>query len=441
LIEDLSMTGSSATAPQLFHCPTCGASLPVPDEDPSVRCDYCGSTVLVPPEYRKSKPPEPGGPQTPFVIQISSSAEPQTIDLSGATRGGSRSLTGIIGLVIIICVLFVFVATVLAGAGAFTTATVVNQTINQIVPQEATLPAIITGIALPQLSATPSPHPDYNFVLRFGTKGTGPGQFDDARFIAVDGNETIYTAEFQDGRLQKFDPAGQFLQLTNIQPDDNDYSTVSDLANDYNGRLLVARRGDILIYNTAAGASADGALVGTIPGAFPDTWYGALAVDPANTIYALHTSAGELDLIKIASSGQVQWRKPQITEGLVKNTEISTVRRLAVDGLGKIYLLDEAQNQVYQFDPEGNFVDRFGSKGDGPGLLDNPEDLIVDGQGRIYVLDQDGIEVFDNSGTPIKLIPDDYEGHAFDIKLDVKGNVYIITNAPQVYKLALNLEQ
>jgi DNA-binding beta-propeller fold protein YncE len=179
--------------------------------------------------------------------------------------------------------------------------------------------------------------------------------------------------------------------------------------------------------------------MGTISGEFPDTWYGAVAIDPANTIYALHTSAGELDLIKLDPSGQVLWRKPQITEGLVKKSEISTVRRLAVDGLGKFYLLDDAQNQVYQFDAEGNFVDRFGSKGDGPGLLDNPEDLIIDGQGRIYILDQDGIEVFDNSGRHIKLIPDDYQGHAFDIKLDLQGNVYLITNAPQVYKLRLNL--
>jgi len=189
-----------------------------------------------------------------------------------------------------------------------------------------------------------------------------------------------------------------------------------------------------MIYN-----AADGTLSGTIPGDFPETWYEAVAVDPANTIYALHTTAGELDLIKIDPNGQVLWRKPQITKGLVKNTEISTVRRLAVDGLGNSYLLDDARNQVYQFDPAGNFVDRFGSKGDGPGLLDNPEDLIVDGQGRIYILDQDGIEIFDNNGAHLKLIPDDYEGHASDIKLDLQGNVYIITNAPQVYKLKINL--
>lgn len=427
---------SNPPSPQLFHCPTCGASLPVPDEAPSVRCTYCGSTVLVPPEYRERVQPERSSTQPPVVIQFSGSTETQTIDLSEAAQRGGRSIAGIIAILVVSCVVVGVIAAVLAAAGVFTTASVVSESISQIAPQEATLPAIMTEIAQAQLPATPSPNPDYSFALQFGAEGTGAGQFDDARYLAVDTNGNLYTAEYQDGRLQKFDPNGQFQQLINIEPDDSDYITISDLASDYNGRLLVARRGDILIYN-----AADGTLAGRILGEFPDTWYDAVAIDPANTIYALHTSAGELDLIKIDPTGQVLWRKPQITEGLVKKTEISTVRRLAVDGLGNIYLLDDAQNQVYQFDAEGNFVDRFGSKGDGPGLLDNPEDLIVDGQGRIYILDQDGIEIFDNSGSHINLIPDDYQGHAFDIKLDLQGNVYIITNAPQVYKLSLNLGQ
>lgn len=420
---------SKQASPQLFHCPTCGASLPVPDEEPSVRCEYCGSNVLVPPEYRKRKAAETSGAQQPVVIRVSGSTEAPTIDLSQAAQRGGRTVGIVVGILVLSCVVLGVIGAILAAAGVFTSAAVVSQNL----PQEVNIPAA-TQMALPLFTVTPSANPDYSFGLQFGSQGSGAGQFDDARYLAVDANGNIYTAEYQDGRLQKFDPMGQFQQLINVQPDDDDYITISDLAMDYNGRLLVARRGDILIYN-----STDRELVGTIAGQFPDTWYGAVAVDPANMIYALHTSAGELDLIKLDPNGQVQWRKAQITEGLVSKTEISSVRRLAVDGLGNIYLLDDSQHQVYRFDAEGNFVDRFGSDGDGPGLLDSPEDLIVDGQGRIYILDQDGIEIYDNNGTHLKLIPDDYEGHAFDIKLDLQGNVYLITNAPRVYQIKVNL--
>ncbi len=419
-----------SSSPQLFHCPTCGASLPVPDDDPSVRCEYCGSNVLVPPEYRKQKGPDPRTGQAAVVIQLSGAAEAQTGEAYEAAQRSHRSIAAIIGGLVLFFLVIGIVVSVLAAAGAFTTAAVISQSISQ---QAATLPAVVTESALPQL-ITPSPIPDYSFVMQFGAKGGGPGQFDDARHLALDLNGNIYTAEYQDGRLQRFDADGKFQRLIQVEPDDSDLITISDMASDYQGRLLVARRGDILIYN-----AADGTLLQKIMRQFPETWYGAVAVDPANMIYALHIAAGELDLIKISPDGQVLWRKAQITEGLVKKSEVSRVSRLAVDGLGNIYLLDESQNQVYQFDSQGNFVDRFGSKGDGPGLLDSPADLTVDGQGRLYILDQDGIEVFDNTGRHIKLIPDDYQGHAFDIKLDLQGYVYLITNAPQVYKLSLDL--
>jgi DNA-directed RNA polymerase subunit RPC12/RpoP len=429
--EDLIMPSpSSLSSPQTFQCPTCGASLPVPDDDLSIKCEYCGSTVFVPPEYRHHSQNDLNAEQAPIIIQISGSGEPETANSSEAQQRNARLITSVVGIVVLLCVIGGILAAIAAAAGAFTTASVVSEAVNQA----ASLPAVTTEIAIPLLTVTPSPNPDYSISLQFGAEGTGPGKLEDARYLAIDPGGDIHTAEYQEGRLQKFDPSGKFLQLTMVQPDKDNYTTISDLASDYNGRLLVARRGDILIYD-----AADGALLGNIPGKFPDTRYEALAVDPANTIYALHVAAGVLDLIKLDPNGQVLWRKPQVTAGLVKNTEISTVRRLAVDGLGYSYLLDDSQNQVYKFDATGNFVDRFGSKGDGPSLLENPEDLIVDGQGRIYILDQDGIEVFDNRGAHLKLIPDDYQGHAFDIKLDLQGNVYIITNAPQVYKLKINL--
>lgn len=365
-----------------------------------------------------------------MIIQLAGAGEAQTGEIYGMAQRRLRSIAVVIGGLMLFFLVVGIIVSVLAAAGAFTTAAVVSQSINQ---QAATLPAVVTENALPQLIA-PSPIPDYNFVMHFGAKGNGPGQFNDARYLAVDLNGNIYTAEYQDGRLQRFDADGKFQGLIQVEPDDSDLITISDMASDYQGRLLVARRGDLLIYN-----AAEGTLLQKIMRQFPDTWYGAVAVDPANMIYALHTSAGELDLIKISPDGRVLWRKAQITEGLIKKSDVSRVSRLAVDGLGNIYLLDESQNQVYHFDSQGNFVDRFGSKGDGPGLLDSPGDLTVDGQGRLYILDQDGIEVFDNTGRHIKLIPDDYQGHAFDIKLNLQGHVYLITNAPQVYKLSLDL--
>lgn len=420
----------SSSDPQLFHCPTCGAALPPPGDVASVRCEYCGSNVIVPAEFRRRD-----AGSTPRVEV----GQPVVINLRGADDSGeaisrgTRTIGGMIGFLIILCLVFSIGGSVLAATGALSTLGMFNRTIQQVVEQvEATASVeqtVLTEIA-PLLTTANPEEAGYRVLLEFGTKGAGPGQFDDSRWLAVDSQGSIFTAEFNDGRVQKFDPTGKFLALINVPPDKQEYVTISDLAADYAGRLYVVRRGDILIFS-----AGDGAPAGVIPGSFPDTRFEALAIDPANTLYAFHATAGKLDLIKMDAGGSQLLRKVQVTEGLVKKSEISTVRTLAVDGRGNIYMLDTYQHQVYKFDPQGNFTDRFGSKGDGPGMLNNPQDLAVDGQGRIYILNQDGIEIFDNNGMSLKLIPDFYAGHAFDIKIDLEGNVFIITNEPKVHKI------
>jgi sugar lactone lactonase YvrE len=365
-------------------------------------------------------------------------------EAGAVVRRSGRTIGGLIAGLALTCVILAVVSVILAGAGVFSSIAMVNQVVAQIFPpQAADRPNIVLpteiGIFLPT-SAVASPQPTalsfYELVLQFGAKGTGPGQFDDARYLAVDPDGNIFTAEYTDGRIQKFDPTGKFLALVNVPPDDQEYTTISDLAADYAGHIYVVRRGDILIFN-----ALDGAQVGSIPGSFPDTWYQTVVVDPSNMLYAFHTSAGELDLIKMDATGKQVYRKPQVTEGLVKKTEISSVDKMAVDGLGNVYMLDSSQYQVYKFDKDGNFIDRFGGKGDGPGLLNNVQDLAVDGQGRVYVLNQDGIEIFDRNGVALKLIPGDYDGWAFDIQLDIQGNLYLITNAGQIYKYKVDLSE
>jgi hypothetical protein len=182
-------------------------------------------------------------------------------------------------------------------------------------------------------------------------------------------------------------------------------------------------------------------LATTIPGQFPSTHYDALDIDPANNIFALHITAGETDLIRLDSQGQTVWRKAQITEGLVKKNEISQAEKVAVDGLGNIFLLDAYNSQVYRFDANGQYVGRFGSKGRESGQIEHPLDLTIDGQGRIFIIDTGSIDIFDSNGLFIDTIPWDYSlGSPFDLKFDLDQKLYLITNLGQALKYSVNLE-
>jgi DNA-binding beta-propeller fold protein YncE/DNA-directed RNA polymerase subunit RPC12/RpoP len=423
------MSERTSSEPQFFHCPNCGASLPVPDA-PSVKCEYCGSNVLVPPEYRPVKQPEPGAFSPQVMIQMP--AQP-TGEWSTA---GHRSANGIITVIIILVVVGVITAVVMAKSGVFTTKKLTDQSINIASTQAfASLPAAPTHVPV---TPTATEYPPINIALRFGSEGSGAGQFDDPRYIVLDRDNNIFIADYADGRIQKFDPSGKFLQLINVEPDRNQNTIIRDIATNYSGSLFIVRGGDILVYNTA-----DEKLLRTIPGKFPDLSYDMLTIDPANNLYAISEGADFADLIKLDPEGKQIWKKSNFLEGVIKKNSSAEVDLIAVDGLGNILILNGFDYEIYKFDTQGNFVDRFGSKGNKPQQFSNPTAMTVDGSGKVFLADSGNwytLKVFDTGGTFLGAFswPDDLTAPR-DIVFDLQGNLYTVTNRAEVARLTMNL--
>src|SRR5947209_11770052 len=52
-----------------FECPRCGAPLQAAEGQSSVKCEYCGGTIVVPPELRPAPAPAPP-PRQPTTISV-----------------------------------------------------------------------------------------------------------------------------------------------------------------------------------------------------------------------------------------------------------------------------------------------------------------------------------------------------------------------------------
>jgi DNA-binding beta-propeller fold protein YncE len=50
-----------------------------------------------------------------------------------------------------------------------------------------------------------------NFLLAWGSQGSGPGQFLDAAYIAVDSLGNVYVTDGRNSCVQKFDSSGNFI--------------------------------------------------------------------------------------------------------------------------------------------------------------------------------------------------------------------------------------
>jgi outer membrane protein assembly factor BamB len=408
----------SSSEVELFRCPTCAATLEVVDA-PSVKCKYCGNTVPVPAELRPHKPQ--------VVIQQVDFSSPQYTEASKAGRS--------IGCAIAVIVLIISIGAVgvglFASRSAFDSVQTVLQDVQSQIPEMPNVKATISAID-PGAVDVPRAKPTSGFaqiVQEFGTKGSGPGQMDDARYVALDAGGNIWTADYQDGRVQQFDPSGKFLQLIQVPPDDSDNMLIEGLTADLKGHLYVTRGGDILKYS-----AADGSLLATFPGKFPDTRYQALAVDAQNNLYAIHSSASDNAVIKLNPDGKQLARWDDIVTKVNKKDAAMDLG-IAVDGLGNIYIASSFGNQVYSYDPQGEFIDRFGQQGDEPGQLSGPDGLAVDGQQHLYVHHNAGIDQFDTSGRFIGKLPVDYtKGSPRTVVVDRAGFAYTVTSNGKVLK-------
>ncbi|MCX7681851.1 MAG: hypothetical protein N2508_07805, partial [Anaerolineae bacterium] len=141
----------------------------------------------------------------------------------------------------------------------------------------------------------PTPTPEYaSAVLQFGGEGIGPGWFQDARSIAVDGAGHIYVAEYEGGRVQVFDPTGTFITQWSVG-DAGRY--IYDMPADRRGTVYVVAYGTILRVEGATGR-----LLGELTPPDDHYWFDQVALTPDGGLLALDENA---NLVRFDAEGRV----------------------------------------------------------------------------------------------------------------------------------------
>lgn len=368
-----------------FDCPKCGA--PVTYErssDPNtpkskVRCDYCHSQLIAPDELA-------GQPARVVRIQF------------GLSPG--NKFPKWLWLLLAIPV-FALVLIGLAAAGIWAPAV---RSVNRTVTEPAK-PVHAGG------PVKESPNSFASMLLDFGSEGIGPGMFNDARSIAVDGAGRIYVGEYTGGRIQVFDPDGKFLTQWNI----GDRKTLlRGLAADRKGTVYVVHGGRIERYRGETGEKLGQVeyqrwgfddVTATVEGGLVTAWH-----------------ANRDDIITFDANGKVVRTIPAAISSTSGDSELSM--RVAVDGSGTIYALGRFNDAVFKFGRDGKFINRFGSGGDQPGQLRAAYSIAVDGYGRVYVGDMKGIQVFDSNGRYLALL--NVKGMAFGMVFNDKNELFVV---------------
>jgi DNA-binding beta-propeller fold protein YncE/DNA-directed RNA polymerase subunit RPC12/RpoP len=483
--------------PDSFNCPNCGAPLDYKGSDPIIRCPYCSTSVVVPENLRakpsfSSKPSnftlsgmgDMGGLiqqarrikdvkdmaqsgrmdeavklyqeitganefQANAAVQALSQGQPitltnfspasypspgyspanisaqaiqQSVQASAQASKTASRMGCLIGCFVTGLTLFILAATMIPIFAASIPLFLADP--NMPVAIQTMIPAVSTS--MPEIPAiVPTVHTFGQQELSFGGEGTGPGLFTDPRAIALDPKSgNIYVADYQGGRVQAFDSAGKFITQWKV----GDKKTIiTGMAADRKGNVFVVSVSNIYRYNGSTGE-----LLNQIKAGDKVTYhFDDITSASDGTLYAI---GGGETVVKMDIDGKTLLTIPKAISTVTEDPELSA--RIAVDGEGNIYLLGRFNNAVFKFNPDGKYINKFGSDGDEPGQFRAPYAIAVDGQGNVYVSDIKGIQAFDKDGRYIDVI--DLKGACFGMVFDDEGKLYASTNVSKILKFAIS---
>jgi DNA-binding beta-propeller fold protein YncE len=239
-------------------------------------------------------------------------------------------------------------------------------------------------------------------LVMWGKKGAGDGEFTFelpttpttagyyAGGVALDALGNVYVADFGNHRIQKLDPTGNFLMKFGSEgTGDGQFINPGQIAFDSQGNIYVSDEGrnDVQKFDPDGDFLLKWGGSGAADGQFFNP--GGLAVDAQGNVYVAGGENQRVD--KFDSQGAFLLKWGSIGAG---DNEFDFPVDVAVDSQGNVYVANfgyafgsESKPRVQKFDGNGNFLARWGSFGMGAGQFRNPNSIALDSEGNVYVVD------------------------------------------------------
>jgi sugar lactone lactonase YvrE len=264
--------------------------------------------------------------------------------------------------------------------------------------------------------------PEYTFVTKWGSQGTGDGQFKYPYGVAVDASGNVYVADTLNYRIQKFNSDGTFLTKWGSNgTGDGQFNMPYGVAVDSDCNVYVADTDNHRIQKF----DSDGTFLtkwgsnGTGDGQF-DMPLG-VAVDASGNVFVTDFSNRCIQKFDTDGTFLLKWEY-----------EGGDPAGVAVDSAGVVYVADAVNCSIKKFSNGGSFLATFGSQGTGDGQFSFPIGIAVDAEDHVYVADTLNfrIQKFDTDGTFLTKWGSEGTGDGrflfpMSVAVDLSGMVYV----------------
>jgi DNA-binding beta-propeller fold protein YncE len=270
---------------------------------------------------------------------------------------------------------------------------------------------------------------DGQYITKWGSLGSGDGQFQNLGRIALDSNGNVYVVDYWNDRIQKFTPDGEFIDTWGTEGSgDGQFKLAVGIAIDVRGNVYVADTENHRIQKF----TTDGQFItkwgteGSSDGQFQGP--AGIAIDSSGEVYVADTENHRIQ--KFTTDGQfiTKWG----TEGS-SDAQFQGPKDIAIEGNGNVYVVDSGNHRVQKFTAHGDYITQWGNQGGGgEGSFETPLGIAIGRDGNVYVVDSYNkrIQEFTASGQFVtKWASEGSRNGQFSspqgVALDSSGNVYV----------------
>ena len=281
-----------------------------------------------------------------------------------------------------------------------------------------------------------------SFITKWGSPGSGNGQFDIPNGVATDAAGNVYVADSNNHRIQKFTSGGAFIRK---------WGSRGTGAGQFDYPVGVATDAAGNVYVTENSFDSQRVQKFTSNGAFITTWGSkgsgngqfsypnGIATDTAGNVYVADPGSpvpgfpGNNRIQKFTSNGAFITKWGGFGSG---NGQLNVPTGVATDAVGNVYVVDNRNHRIQKFTSNGAFITAWGGQGSGNARFEYPFLIATDASSNVYVGDSDNqrIQMFTSNGAFVakwgnRGTGDGQFRYPSGIATDDGGNVYVADGA------------